>query len=46
MRAMGGDAIPKEVYKWFLDLFTTTHEERVMVQAKRSPRKSSSMRVS
>jgi hypothetical protein len=33
MRAMGGDAIPKELYKGFLDLFTATHEERVMVQA-------------
>ena len=33
MRAMGGDAIPPELYKGFLDLFTTTHEERVMVQA-------------
>jgi hypothetical protein len=33
IRAMGGDAIPKELYKGFLDLFTATHEERVMVQA-------------
>jgi hypothetical protein len=33
MRAMGGDAIPPELYKGFLDLFTTTHEERVMAQA-------------
>jgi hypothetical protein len=33
MRAMGGDAIPKELYKVFLDLFITTHEERVMVRA-------------
>jgi hypothetical protein len=30
MRAMGGDAIPPELYKrfkGFLDRFTTTHEE-------------------
>jgi hypothetical protein len=33
MRAMGGDAIPPELYRGFLDLFTTTHEERVMAQA-------------
>jgi HD-GYP domain-containing protein (c-di-GMP phosphodiesterase class II) len=33
MKAMGGDAIPAELYKGFLDLFTATHEERVMVQA-------------
>ncbi len=33
MRAMGRDAIPKELYKGFLDLFTSTHEGRVMVQA-------------
>jgi hypothetical protein len=33
MKAMGGDAIPAELYKGFLDLFTATHEERVMIQA-------------
>jgi hypothetical protein len=33
MWAMGRDAIPKELCKGFLDLFTTTHEDRVIVQA-------------
>ncbi len=33
MRAMGGDAVPPELYKRFLDLFTTTQEERAMAQA-------------
>jgi hypothetical protein len=33
MRAMGGDAVPPELYKGFLDLFTNTHEERAMAQA-------------
>jgi hypothetical protein len=33
MRAMGGDAIPKELYMGFLDLFTAIHKKRVIVQA-------------
>ncbi len=33
MRAMGGNIICQELYKGFLDLFATTHKEKVMVQA-------------
>jgi hypothetical protein len=42
MRAMGGDAIPKELYMGFLDLFTAIHKKRVIVP---SPRRSTSRKV-
>jgi hypothetical protein len=47
MRAMGGDAIPPELYKGFLDLFTTTHEKgESWCRHTPLPRRSSSRRVS